>query len=195
MKIMTNFPINPWQFVANEDREKTTDESGNFYDPGPLESPTFESQEQSDAFVRECLRIRILIAERVTRLQAETDAIEATKRKLSLLDTRTAYQSMRADKILKSKDSMLRRKYGLALEAYDNMLIEQDGKCSICNLDQGTIGRTLVVDHDHITEAVRGLLCSNCNTGLGMFKDRITLLKKAIAYLEKHDEQTKANQS
>jgi len=42
----------------------------------------------------------------------------------------------------------------------------------------------LAVDHDHITGNVRGLLCSNCNRGLGLLKDDIKLFKKSIIYLK-----------
>ena len=55
------------------------------------------------------------------------------------------------------------------------------GKCFICGLDKDR--RNLCVDHCHTTGKVRGLLCDNCNVGLGRFKDNITLLEKAIKYL------------
>jgi hypothetical protein len=57
----------------------------------------------------------------------------------------------------------------------------QENKCWICESKT-----SLVVDHDHSTGKVRGLLCSLCNTSLGGFKDNIESLKKAIEYLETH---------
>lgn len=51
--------------------------------------------------------------------------------------------------------------------------------CTICSEQIG-----LVVDHDHSTGLIRGLLCTNCNTGLGMFKDNIKILEAAIKYLK-----------
>ena len=82
-------------------------------------------------------------------------------------------------RIFKRKDKL--KKYGLSLEEFEHMAKQQDNKCLIC----GGPGRNdlLCVDHDHITGQVRGLLCSNCNTGLGMFKDSIEVLKKALEYL------------
>ena len=65
---------------------------------------------------------------------------------------------------------------------------KQEGRCAICNTHEDIIGRTLHIDHCHVTGNVRQLLCGNCNTGLGMFKDNKQNLNKAIQYLEKHNE-------
>lgn len=68
---------------------------------------------------------------------------------------------------------------------YEELLNAQDGRCAICCeiLDEGKLTH---LDHDHLTGAFRGILCSNCNTGLGMFKDSPRLLAMAIVYLESH---------
>lgn len=52
-------------------------------------------------------------------------------------------------------------------------------KCLICNSDE-----KLVVDHDHKTEKIRGMLCNHCNRGLGHFRDNQELLEKAKDYLK-----------
>lgn len=73
------------------------------------------------------------------------------------------------------------RKYGITLEQYEQLEKKQKGVCAICgNKNQN---KKLDVDHCHKTGKVRGLLCSNCNNGLGKFKDDKTLLNKAIKYL------------
>lgn len=79
-------------------------------------------------------------------------------------------------------DWMYVRKYGISLATFKELLEEQKGVCKICSLPC-TSGRQLSVDHDHLTGKVRGLLCGNCNKGLGSFKDNINLLKKAMEYL------------
>lgn len=67
------------------------------------------------------------------------------------------------------------------------MLHAQDGKCAICKTaswdKEHKKFRRLVVDHDHKTGKVRGLLCANCNLVLGHAKDSVQLLAASIAYL------------
>lgn len=78
-----------------------------------------------------------------------------------------------------NRRSYYRLQYGLTLEQVEQMKLTQDNKCKIC-LTELTTPR---VDHCHVTNKVRGLLCHNCNVGLGHFKDSIPLLDKAKEYL------------
>jgi hypothetical protein len=74
-------------------------------------------------------------------------------------------------------------KYGLTKEAYDDLVESQGNKCAICESPpDGRWGR-LMVDHDHETGEVRGLLCCNCNWALGHLKDDPDLISKAYWYL------------
>ena len=73
------------------------------------------------------------------------------------------------------------RKYDITADEYDEMLGCQDGGCKICGKSFERV--KLAVDHDHNTGKVRGILCENCNRGLGMFKDDPELLKSAVQYL------------
>jgi hypothetical protein len=73
--------------------------------------------------------------------------------------------------------------YKITPQAYAVMLENQNGTCAICAKAPES-GQNLGVDHDHSTGYVRGLLCNNCNVGLGHFVDDIDRLKKAITYLE-----------
>jgi len=98
-------------------------------------------------------------------------------------DHRKAYK-------LSYSESDLKRKYGIGLLEYSQLLLSQNGKCAIC---EGTDGghrngepKALAVDHNHKTGKVRGLLCESCNQGIGKLKDSPETCRKAADYLEKH---------
>jgi hypothetical protein len=74
----------------------------------------------------------------------------------------------------------LKHRYGITAEQYDQMLAGQDGLCALCHERPAEH-----VDHDHLTNQVRGLLCSCCNQGLGNFRDSAATLRTAIGYLER----------
>lgn len=81
------------------------------------------------------------------------------------------------------------RQLGSSHEQIQALEKEQGGLCAICRKQQVfRQGRrqSLHIDHDHKTGTVRGLLCSSCNPGLGMFKDDPQLLLKAANYLLQH---------
>jgi hypothetical protein len=73
-------------------------------------------------------------------------------------------------------------KYGITQEQFTLNLMAQENKCAICNISFSDLVRTYV-DHCHTTGKIRGIICFHCNTGLGHFKDNITLLEKARKYL------------
>lgn len=74
-------------------------------------------------------------------------------------------------------------KYGLTPEDYNLMFLSQEGSCLGCKKHQNNLTRSLVVDHDHTTGKVRGLLCRQCNSGLGCLKDNTDTLFNLIEYL------------
>lgn len=88
----------------------------------------------------------------------------------------------------KAKNWNLQKNYGITINDFNEMYVQQEGKCGICS---GSIKRAgmrydsdvAVVDHCHTTKKVRGLLCHNCNRGLGYFKDNPELLEAAKGYL------------
>lgn len=75
----------------------------------------------------------------------------------------------------------LKKKYGMTEEDYIKKFKKQKGRCAICGL---VVAGNLNIDHDHSSGLVRGLLCTRCNLGLGMFKDDINILKKSIKYIK-----------
>lgn len=83
------------------------------------------------------------------------------------------------------RDKNLRANYGISLEDFEGMLWVQDNRCAICAevlLPPGVCGAH--VDHDHASGRVRGILCHDCNLGLGRFHDDPEALRSAASYLE-----------
>ena len=81
------------------------------------------------------------------------------------------------------------KRYGMNSDDFYRLLNEQNGLCAICETDDpGAWFGRMVVDHSHVTGKVRGLLCAKCNRGIGQFNDKIDLLRKALAYLERTGE-------
>lgn len=89
----------------------------------------------------------------------------------------------------------LKWKYGITAQERQAMLDIQGGKCAICRRDSETLRRPgkrrdgkeplgLVVDHNHETKEVRGLLCNRCNRAIGLFDDDPGLLMAAAVYLK-----------
>jgi hypothetical protein len=85
------------------------------------------------------------------------------------------------------RDSHLRNRYGITEIEYHAMLEKQGYKCKVCGQEhkESRYGR-IIVDHDHETGKIRGLLCQPCNMTLGTSKDNIETLKGLIKYLEDH---------
>lgn len=86
------------------------------------------------------------------------------------------------------KNWQLQNKYGISLDKYLELLEGQNGVCAICKTAPEPQGKTqilkdLAVDHDHVTNTNRGLLCDRCNRGIGHFKDNAALLIAAALYL------------
>ena len=80
------------------------------------------------------------------------------------------------------------KKYNITLEEYNIMLEKQNYKCAICGKtksENGKNGKSFAIDHNHETGEVRGLLCNNCNAGIGFFKDSVEITVRATAYLIK----------
>lgn len=89
-----------------------------------------------------------------------------------------------AKETARSRKWQYKKKYGITVEDYDRMLVEQKGVCAICKGLPNGAGR-YHVDHNHKTGEVRGLLCYRCNALLGKAKDDPGLLQVAIDYLSR----------
>ena len=92
-----------------------------------------------------------------------------------------------------NKRYQLKRYYGITFEEYEGIYQDQNGDCAICGKSVTLLGTRNVkdgahVDHDHATGSIRGLLCHNCNAGIGYLRDSTDLMSRAIDYLDKGKE-------
>ena len=76
------------------------------------------------------------------------------------------------------------KQVGTTPQEFAAKLQEQKDRCGICGRHKIEFKRAMDGDHNHETGRFRGILCGNCNRGLGMFMDSLELLKKAVTYLE-----------
>lgn len=114
---------------------------------------------------------------------------DAQKERAQKYDNSNKAKEKRADFYVNHPEKFLEyrvKRYGISVEQYNELLMEQQGCCKICGVHESDLTKSLAIDHCHTKKQVRSLLCMNCNTGLGLFKDNIELLKKAIKYLELH---------
>lgn len=72
------------------------------------------------------------------------------------------------------------------LDTYQELFDKQEGVCAICSSAENGRYKHLSIDHCHDSGKIRGLLCNNCNRGIGLLKDNPELLRKAAEYVETH---------
>jgi hypothetical protein len=98
------------------------------------------------------------------------------------------HEARKAGAVTQNRKQVLKR-YGLTLTTYEELLATQGYVCAICKTSNSYVmngkSRALDIDHDHTTGQVRGALCSNCNRGIGLFKDNPEVLANALEYLTK----------
>lgn len=119
-------------------------------------------------------------------------ACRICKRKNNLISNKTWIKN-NPESYKQSQNKRSIKKYGITLDEYNFILLSQNNCCRICKLPETSKKRTktgrLSVDHCHKAEkegiiVVRGLLCSNCNSGIAMMKDDPKILRSATDYLE-----------
>ena len=86
------------------------------------------------------------------------------------------------------REYLLKKTFKISLSDYNSILENQNFSCKICLRKADTFKKNLSVDHCHKTEKIRGLLCDGCNRSLGVFKDSVENLERAIEYLNKSRE-------
>lgn len=116
--------------------------------------------------------------------KTESEVGFAFDRKVCRICRNAAVREIYARDPLYSKRNNLKSKYGLTLDQYYVMLMDQSNCCKICHTHKSKLKTVLCVDHDHKTGKIRGLICHTCNRGIGLFKDNANMLRKAANYIE-----------
>lgn len=129
-------------------------------------------------------KIRQYSIEGEKRRQSDPERIDRKRKQV-----RERMRTLRIEDPLKIMDSKLRSTYGISLEQFEELERFQKHGCAICQKPERMMARgkicRLAVDHCHESGEVRGLLCSNCNNGLGRFQHDLQLLERALEYLKK----------
>lgn len=106
------------------------------------------------------------------------------KEKTKALQKKWRRDNLAYDKI-RQRAHQLKSKYGITETDYLEILQEQRGVCKICGTTKvGGKWKVFHIDHDHQTGKIRGLLCTNCNRGLGLLGDTFESIEKAYLYMK-----------
>ena len=140
---------------------KTTKPFSNFY----------KSKQKWDGYDTWCKKCKLLANQKYVK----NPEIAERKRKYRKLYNFNTKERQRINR--------MKHLYGITFEEYEKMFSKQEGKCKICNKKLERNKRSHI-DHCHISKRVRGLLCNNCNSGLGNFMDDVSILSQAIKYLQ-----------
>ncbi len=115
----------------------------------------------------------------------KTPRVRSGRKAVCLVCTNKESRQYRKDNPSFERSQTLKKAWGLSLEAFESWSEQQNNVCAICQNPNGW-RKHLVVDHNHETGNLRGLLCDRCNRAIGFFEDNPALLRKAALYLEKH---------
>jgi Autographiviridae endonuclease VII len=134
------------------------------------------TKEKKAEYAKEYRRVnrQKIAAQRKARREADPERARENNRKWRKNNQRSV------------KNSYLKKKYGVTLEWYEEVLELQGGVCAICEGPPNSKNGYYSVDHCHKSGWTRGLLCSNCNSGIGNLRDDPDLVVKAGNYLLKH---------
>jgi Recombination endonuclease VII len=105
----------------------------------------------------------------------------------AVLTYNAKWQKEHPDRMARYRRNSKLKHYGLTEDEYLAIIEAAGGRCEICRTDKpgGKRIRFWMIDHDHATGDVRGILCENCNRALGMMQDDPDRLRAAAAYLER----------
>jgi hypothetical protein len=119
--------------------------------------------------------------------QRELYQLQKDKKQKYYVENKERILELRHKDKIRTKNTHLQSRYGITLEVFNQMLVEQESKCYICSVHiDETPKKRLCIDHCHNTGKVRKLLCTKCNTALGQVSENTEILKKMITYINEH---------
>ena len=131
----------------------------------------------------------------VQKRYAQSDKGKAVRQKINASDAQKERAKKYSDDTGYSKqyyqdnkdwwrEQSYQKLYGIGVDEYNRMLTEQNHCCKVCGVHEKDLNKALAVDHCHTHGHVRSLLCTNCNTALGLLKEDVNIMKKLIGYVE-----------
>lgn len=93
----------------------------------------------------------------------------------------------------KARNMALKRKYGITLDQFNQLSIQQEDKCPICNKHKDILDQSMSVDHCHKTGKVRALLCNPCNAAVGFIQENVENAQRLVQYIKLHKEDQDGN--
>jgi hypothetical protein len=114
-----------------------------------------------------------------THKQQTKERVEKWRRE-NVIKYNAGLRTWRKDNPEKSRALDLKRRFGISIAEYNEILEKQNGCCAICGIHQSKLNKSLFVDHNHKTGKIRGLLCFKCNISLGHLED---VLQNAVNYI------------
>ncbi len=127
-------------------------------------------------------KIRRKISDKYPKSLTQNERLIRKEKRLE--NSKSIHKEFKIGSSERNRSKWLWRAYRMTLEEYDNLLKEFGNSCGICKEHQSNLSLPLHIDHDHVSNKVRGLLCRDCNFGIGLFKDNISIIQSAISYLE-----------
>lgn len=151
----------------------------------PVSEFSKRSKTYADGSVMYASWCKACVSHKVTNADYGTCVKDGCDKTAKYKGSRKCWKHHKPKKRAKSlRKSRIKRLYGITVEQYDAQAEAQDYKCAVCGVEDLSDGRRLAVDHNHDTGDVRGLLCSNCNTGIGLLQDSPEVASSAASYLK-----------
>src|SRR5206468_1858620 len=130
--------------------------------------------------MKECRRcFKIKSSTEFYKRTASQDGLQPICKPCSIEVRREHYQTPHGKKLRSAANK--RAKFNMTAGEYNELFDSQEGRCAICKRHQSEFSKSFAIDHNHDTGKIRGLLCHQCNTALGMLRENPEAIKEMLA--------------